>query len=220
TAALWAVAQADAGDLDPSFNQTGKFTFSFTDTTTQANGIALQGDGKIVLAITFSAANGGYFALLRLKPDGTLDPDFAGGLVAISPGGSANAQAVAIQQDGRIVAAGAVASGPTLRFIVMRFNPAGAADPSFDQDGIASIDFGPGPTAYAQSLALQQDGKIVLAGAVSDGTHDDFALARLNSDGTLDPTFGTGGKVTTDFGGAEEAATVAVQRDGRIVVAG
>ena len=95
----------------------------------------------------------------------------------------------------------------------------GSLDPTFDTDGKVLTDFGSiNDQAYA--VALQPDGKIIAVGTGSTGNIDDFALARYNSDGTLDTSFDTDGKVTTDSGGQDLAYGVAVQPDGKIVVAG
>ena len=78
-----------------------------------------------------------------------------------------------------------------------------------------TTDFG-GSVDRAFAMALQPDGKLVVAGD-SDAN---FALARYNSDGSLDAGFGTGGKVITSFGGTDQASAVILQPDGKIVVAG
>src|SRR2546422_184614 len=95
----------------------------------------------------------------------------------------------------------------------------GDLDATFGTGGRVLTDFGGG--AGARALALQAGGKIVVAGFTSSdfGTRRDFALARYNADGTLDPSFG-GGRVVTNFGGRAEASALALQSDGKIVVAG
>lgn len=103
-----------------------------------------------------------------------------------------------------------------------RFRPDGAPDTTFGSGGVVSTDFG-GDLDFAAAVALQTDGRIVVAGVEGDdsGAGRDFALARYTAGGGLDATFGSGGRVTTDFGGdMDDAQGVAVQPDGRIVVAG
>ncbi len=144
---------------------------------------------------------------------GDLDPSFgSSGKVTTDFGGSDAASAVAIQTDGRIVAAGRSGSGD---FALARYNVDGSLDPTFGSSGMVMTDFGGSDAASA--VAIQPDGRIVTAGRSGSG---DFALARYNADGSLDPSFGSGGKVTTDFGGFDLALGVALQSDGKIVAAG
>ena len=148
---------------------------------------------------------------------GALDPTFGtSGEVTTDFGGSDSAQAVAIQSDGKIVAAGGTFSFPSGDFAVARYNVDGSLDPTFGSGGKVTTDFGGFDAASA--VVIQPDGRIVAAGRSGGG---DFALARYNADGSLDPTFGSGGKVTTDFGGGFDAAFgVALQTDGKIIAVG
>ena len=101
----------------------------------------------------------------------------------------------------------------------MRYNTNGSLDTTFDSDGKVTTDIGSGDTAY--SVAIQSDGKIVAAGTRGGGLEgNDIALARYNTDGSLDTNFGTGGKVTTEVGTNDYAYSVAIQSDGKIVAAG
>jgi uncharacterized delta-60 repeat protein/uncharacterized repeat protein (TIGR01451 family) len=104
-----------------------------------------------------------------------------------------------------------------------RYNADGSLDASFGTGGKVTTDFGGGSFDEAHGVALQADGKIIVAGTSTSsvpGSTLDFALARYNTDGILDSSFGTGGKVTTGFGGFDEAHGVAVQADGKIIAAG
>jgi uncharacterized delta-60 repeat protein len=211
------------GTLDPTFNGTGKVLtdFSGSGSYDEAFDLATQSDGKIVVAGYSPSGNGG-FALARYNPDGTLDPTFNGtGKVLTDIGGFA--QALAIQPDGKIVAAGdSVASGNS-DFALARYNPDGTLDPTFNGTGKVVTDFSTYDTAY--DLAIQPDRKIVAAGSSCScpSVSPDFALARYNTDGTLDPTFNGTGKVLTDFSGSgseDSGRALAIQRDGKIVVAG
>jgi uncharacterized delta-60 repeat protein len=199
-----------------------------------ANALAIQRDGRFVAA----GLAGRDFALARYTHDGRLDQSFGkGGKVvtdfgAPSAGGHARgAVAVAIQADGTIVAAG----GSGTDFALTRYTPTGRLDRSFGTGGKVLTDVGARVRAAddgaswkngASAVALQDDGRIVAAGA-GDGV---FALARYLPDGRLDASFGTGGKVVTNFGGkvtgggayadAAVANAVAVQADGKIIAAG
>jgi uncharacterized delta-60 repeat protein len=118
-----------------------------------------------------------------------------------------------VQPDGRIVAAGfaVAADGFSPGFALARYNTDGSLDASFDFDGRVTTDFGRG-TDNTIAVVLQPDGRIVAAGGhTQTGGSDDFALARYNSDGSLDPTFGVGGNVITDLGGFEAADDVVLQ---------
>src|SRR5262249_24846357 len=107
-------------------------------------------------------------------------------------------------------------------FALARYNSNGTLDTTFGTGGRVTLNFA-GSTLddAAESIAIQPDGKIVAVGLVETSAGDDFALARFNSNGTLDPTFGTGGKVTTDFTSpSDQAFFAALQRDGKILVTG
>lgn len=154
---------------------------------------------------------------------GELDPGFGvGGLAVVGPVPSLRlaGRAVRVQKDGKIVVAAEHTTGGNADFSVWRFNPDGRPDTTFDTDGLAILAL-PG-IQEAEALALQQDGKIILAGHTGQGVGDEFMLARFNTDGTLDPTFGAGGYTTLDFGPERDAGAdaVAVQGDGKIVAAG
>jgi uncharacterized delta-60 repeat protein len=212
--ALASPAAAAAGDLDTSFDADGKVTTDFGGFDGAAD-VAIQPDGKIVAV---GSATGGNFALARYNPDGSLDTSFDGdGKVTTDFGTSDQAFGVAIHPDGKIVAAGS-AHGED--FVLARYNRDGSLDTSFGVDGKVTTDFGGGVVGGgASAVAIQPNGKIVAAGWT--GAVDDFALARYNLDGSLDTSFGGDGKVTTDFGGAFEAANeLAIQPDGKIVAAG
>jgi uncharacterized delta-60 repeat protein len=132
---------------------------------------------------------------------GTLDASFGtGGKVTTDFAGSGDgAGAIAVQPDGKLVAAGGATINGQADFALARYNSNGTLDTSFSTGGRVTTDFG-GRYEGASSVALQWDGKIVVAGGSVIGLYDNFALARYNSNGTLDTSFGTGGKVITDFG--------------------
>ena len=204
------------GSLDTSFSGDGKQTTDFGGFN-EANGVALQGDGKIV-AVGRGGANDD-FALARYSPNGSLDTTFSGdGKQTTDFGGFDEANAVAIQGDGKIVAVG---STDFSDFALARYNANGSLDTTFSGDGKQTTSF-PG-FDQAKGLALQGDGKIIAVGGTGDDDPSgavDFALARYNPNGSLDTTFSGDGRQTTDFGQFEEASGVALQGDGKVVVVG
>jgi uncharacterized delta-60 repeat protein len=224
--ALCTGASALPGALDRSFSGDGKLTTKFTRGFDQGSAVAIQADGRIVVA---GDADFDRFALARYNRNGTLDPDFAGdGKVTTAfPGGSAAAFAVAIQSDGKIVAAGWSFPQPSVGggvFSLARYNPDGSLDSTFGTGGRVQTDIGDG-NERAHGVSTQTDGKIVAAGWADDSHGDNrrVAVVRYNADGTLDSTFGDAGLVLTAFAPAYDSAgasALAIQADGALVVAG
>ncbi len=219
-------ASSQDGDLDPTFGSSGTLTTSFGATRQdQGYAVAVQPDGKVVVAGDSYHGSGYDIAVARYTELEDLDPSFgAGGKVLTPfPGTGASTRAVAIQDDGNIVVAGGTAG----LFLLVRYTPDGALDPAFGAGGIVTTDFG-GLGATAAALEIQTDGKIVVAGragqTINGAAKNVFALARYETNGALDATFGTGGLVTTSFGvftnPGEIARALAIQPDGKIVVAG
>jgi uncharacterized delta-60 repeat protein len=208
------------GSLDTGFGTAGKVMTTFGGGSAEANAVALQADGKIVVA--GSAAPAGFccqFALVRYNVDGSLDASFDGDGRALTVfGGLTTASALAIQPDGKIILAGSGFNpvGPS-GVALARYNSDGTLDGAFGTLGKVIFNFG-GCCDGAAAIVLQADGRIVVAG--SGGPSHDFTLARLNSNGALDGTFGVAGKVTTDFGGFDRANSAAIQGDGKIVAGG
>jgi uncharacterized delta-60 repeat protein len=221
-----------AGDLDPTFGSGGIAVASFARTYSHPEAVALQPDGKIVVAgWTPSTANGDglSFALARFNVDGSLDPGFGstGKVITDIPGYPyAEADAIALQANGQIVVAGWANTsfgGSASTFALARYNGDGSLDTSFGTNGRLTTNFTAGGQASAQGVVVQADGKIVAAGSASaPGGPMTFALARYNADGTLDSTFGVGGKVITApvAGNPAWINDLALQPDGKIVVAG
>jgi uncharacterized delta-60 repeat protein len=207
------------GTLDTSFDGDGKVTTDF-GSVDFGYAVAVQSDGKIVVA----GSNSIQIALARYNTDGSLDTSFDGdGKVTTQAGTSfSEAYTIAVQADGKILAAGTAddASGNFL-FAVVRYNTNGTLDTSFDGDGKAFAALGSGNYDLANSIAVQADGKILLAGSSYGASNDDFGVARFNTNGSLDTSFSGDGKLTTTFGaGTEIAYSVAVQSDAKIVVGG
>jgi uncharacterized delta-60 repeat protein len=187
-----------------------------------AFGVAIQADGKVVAAGSASGS-GGRIALARYDTDGTLDSTFGGdGRVLTNlTSGDDYAWAVSIQPaDQKIVVAGG-AGGAGGRFVVARYDTDGTLDTSFSGDGRTLTDF-TNAYDYVDAIAIQPDGRIVAAGATNYyGSTPKFALARYDTDGSLDGTFSGDGKLTTSFpGGYAWAFGVAIQDDDKIVAAG
>lgn len=211
------------GTLDNTFSTDGKTTTDILEDD-KAYSIAIQGDGKIVLAGESGNGPDDNFAVVRYNSDGSLDNTFGtGGIVTTNFGSfSDGANSVAIQGDGKIVLAGWMLNGSYWEFALARYNSNGTLDNTFGSGGKVTTSIGTG-NDEGHSVAIQSDGKIIVAGFAQDttGSIQDFAIVRYNSDGSLDNTFGTGGIVTTDFGGnGDDGRTVVIQGDGKIVVGG
>jgi uncharacterized delta-60 repeat protein len=278
------------GRLDPAFGNSGEVLTSFggdSDAATifgnnfnAATSLALAPNGELIVGGTRTIMRSFVGVVVRYKPDGSVDF----GPVATS---LTSVVSVAVQADGRIVAAGGTGAGPStlpFGFAVARLNADGTTDTSFGTNGVTSTAFGNGTTGQVSAVTLQADGRIVVAGTVLDGitglppiewavarylpdgqadssfgsigrseftlasappvefepvavgvqpngligvagtagsNSDDFVLATLYPDGSLDPAFGTGGLVTTDFaGGADTASAILLQPDSKPLVAG
>ncbi|WP_329275113.1 calcium-binding protein [Streptomyces sp. NBC_00691] len=211
------------GSLDPGLGGDGAVVAGFTPTSPQdgggiARGMALQPDGKIV-SVGYVGNTAFDIGVARYNGDGSLDTTFSGdGMVTADFGGTEFGNAVAVQPDGRIVAAGSGGLG----FAALRYNANGTPDVGFGTGGRTSVN-APGDGGIAYGLALQQNGKIVLAGRADDpdsSEANDFGLARLNVNGSVDTGFGGDGFVVTGFNDFDEARGVLVQPDGKIVAAG
>ena len=212
------------GSLDTSFGVGGKVLTDFAGNQDEIHGLTIQADGKILAVGRVRNTAGIHFGLARYHPNGTLDSTFGTGgkVVANVRLDDSEANAVLIQPDGRIVAAGrGTSSSPTnINFALARFNPNGSFDTTFGTGGTVVTDMG--GFDIANDLALQLDGKLIAAGFKGNvAERDNYALARYNPDGSLDDTFGSGGKVETDFFLADDRGrSVALQADGKILVAG
>ena len=214
-------AHAVPGALDPQFSGDGKQTTDLGALDMGAD-VAVQPDGRIVVA----GRSGKQLALVRYLPNGALDTSFSGdGTQKTSIGAESGAIDVVVQGDGKVVVAGFSRGFGGRKFALARYTADGVLDRTFSGDGKLTMGFGSGP-CYANALRVRADGKILVAGvtnASSDGpprVATNFALARLNPNGSLDRTFSGDGKQTTDFGGADTAEGIALQSDGKVVLAG
>jgi len=212
------------GNLDPNFGMGGKVVTSLSAGRDEAQDVIMQSDGKIVVG--GKSFNGKYddFALVRYHSNGTLDNTFGINGVVILPADSNGGMihSLALQADGRILAAGMSHNGVNENFAAVRLLQNGSLDNSFAGTGKMVISFGAvDSTAY--SVAMQSNGNILLSGYGDKSPGMSlFALARLLPDGTPDALFGSNGKILTEISppNLESAAQLVVQNDGRILVAG
>jgi uncharacterized delta-60 repeat protein len=212
------------GRLDPSFGKGGRVVTDFGSSSDSLLAIARQPDGKIVAAGASTPRRGPTsFALARYDSHGRLDPSFGKhGKVRVhfGPHGSV-AYALALQPDGKIVAAGLNEGDPHASWVVVRFKPDGSLDRSFGDAGAVTTVFGAANEAGA--VTLDPNGKILVVGdsceAEDPWTGCVLALARYEVDGSLDPAFGKGGKATIQFPGFDDVTgeDVELRPDGKIV---
>jgi uncharacterized delta-60 repeat protein len=209
------IAQAQSGVLDNTFSRDGLVTTDILNSSEGINAVALQGDAKIVAA---GFARNAFtrqteFALTRYTPNGALDNAFGqnGRVTTDASPGDDGIVAVAIQPDGKIATAGYAIISGNAQVIVARYTGIGALDPTFGSNGVVSLDAG-NPTA----LALQPDGKLLVASITFTGGSEDGSIVRLNDDGSLDTVFGSGGIATLDF----PVSDIGLDADGTIAAAG
>ncbi|WP_303722310.1 hypothetical protein [Malonomonas rubra] len=211
------------GSLDTSFSSNGIVTTDISSTNDIARSVAIQEDGKILLAGYSNIGGSNDMALLRYNSDGSLDTSFNGtGIVTTDIGSGDNAYSLALQPgpDGKILLAGYSYLNNYSQIALLRYNSDGSLDTSFNTTGFVTTDIN-GYYDYALSIALQDDGKILVGGYSDNGSKNDMALLRYNSDGSLDTSFNTTGIVTTNVGGLNDGAySVAIQGDGNILLAG
>lgn len=215
-----------SGALDPGFGTFGKVTTDIGNSIDSGFDMAIQGDGKIVVAGPTFGAGGGDFSVVRYNVDGTLDSTFgAGGKVTTDFNGRNDiAYAVAIDGNGKIVVVGASSQSSDSDLALARYNTNGTLDSSFGTGGQVRTDMFSGSQDQALDVAIQSaDNKIVVGGSTGLPNSQDllFALARYNTNGSLDGGFGVGGLVTTNYDiGADVVSRLAIQSDGKIVAAG
>jgi uncharacterized delta-60 repeat protein len=233
------------GSLDTTFSSDGIVQTSFPScdgnnpcSYDSANAVTIDGAGKIVAAGTASVNPTGtlaadqMYALARYNPDGSLDNSFGGdGRVITNHAPNLDlkyinqeeANAIAIDGWGRILVAGRFGMSSST-FAILRYNANGSLDTSFGDNGdglVAPIFQTPWKDDAASAVAIDKNGKIVVAGKAWGGVSNHFALVRLNPTGTLDATFGGDGKVVTSFGWCpSEARAMTIDSAGKILVAG
>jgi uncharacterized delta-60 repeat protein len=216
-ATVTASATAAPGDVDASFGTSGAFIRDVSTGQDVANAVAVQSDGKVLLAGHASPNN---FTLLRLQANGTEDTGFGtAGRFQHKFGTFESAIGVAVQSTGRIVLGGAgLVGGVSRDFAVVRCLENGTLDTSFGSNGVTTTDIAGAYNEQVYAMARHTDDTIVLGG----DHRNDFAMVRYLPNGALDTGFGTGGKVFTPGGSntARQINALAIMSDGRIVVAG
>ena len=227
----FALARYNADDsLDVGFGNGGTVTTALKNNdASSAYALTLQSDGKILVAgYTDSETNYGVdFALVRYLADGKIDNSFGDAGVATTYFGTnyfSRGYSVVVQPDGRILVAGDYEVSYDNSFAIARYKTDGTLDETFAGDGTTTTQFGQGDDA-GRGMAIQSDGKIIVVGTDYDYGANDFALARYNTDGSLDSTFDGendgNGRVTTDFDAKQDRAwDIVVQPDGKILVVG
>jgi uncharacterized delta-60 repeat protein len=215
-----ATAPPPSGSLDTSFGN-GGFATVPVGTVAGAAAVAVQPNGRIVTAGEAQVGGQNVMVSTRMTSSGALDTSYAnGGIVTVAINGNAGVDsgaALALQSDGKIVMVGSGRNGTygPLSFAAVRLLPDGSLDSSFGNGGIATVPIG--PSSIANAVAVQPDGKLVLGGTAYVG-HNAFAATRLNANGTLDTSFGTGGTTTLEPTGS--AWGLVLQSDGKLVLAG
>ena len=220
---VFGVARLNAdGSPDLTFGGgDGLATLDFGAGDADLQSLALAPDGRIVAVGKYGTGITADWAIARFNADGTPDATFdADGMVTTNFFGEGDtAFGVDVQADGRIVVTG-VANGVNDQMVVARLNGNGSYDATFNGTGQAFLDFFGSDDAGA-AVKVQSDGKIIaVGGALRPGSHRQFVLARLNSNGTTDNTFGEEGLATANFGSAAFAKDVEIQTDGKYVVGG
>jgi uncharacterized delta-60 repeat protein len=209
------------GSLDSAFGSGGKVTTELADAYAESSAVALQADGKILLAGYANSFMTGMSdaAVVRYNANGSVDSSFGSGGVRLIDFGQVddNARALAVLADGRVLVAGySNDTNGNADFALARLTAAGSLDTSFGGGaGMVLTSFGYLDQAYA--MAVQADGRIVLVGHVMIESGLDFGFARYNADGSLDGTFGTGGRYVFDLG-LDDTAAAAVALDGDVIV--
>jgi uncharacterized delta-60 repeat protein len=213
------------GSLDPSFGGDGTVLSAILGYSGGGPSVTIDNQDRVVVA---GASDDEldpfrrYLAVARYKTDGTLDPSFGnGGEMTTDFGGAAIAKAVAIDAQGRIIAAGyeTASESEIGDFAVARYLPDGTPDPSFGSGGKVTTHMS--WSAYAFSVVIDSHNRIVAGGLAQRRRHSDrFGLARYKPDGSLDTSFGIGGRVRTTMGHSDGARAVAMDSHGRIVAVG
>jgi len=211
------------GSLDPTFGAGGVVTTTFGDYDEWAYGVALQPDGKIVVAGTAQVSDtlpGVYdLALARYHSNGALDTTFGGGDGQVTTdndeGWNDFGYAVVLQST-KIVVVGSTPNLDGPQIALARYHSDGSLDATFNGGGLTAAHDG----CEARAVALQADGRIVVAGVCIEGGGRDFGLARFDPNGYPDTAFGVNGLVLTDIYTDDVASAVVIQPDGQILVAG
>jgi uncharacterized delta-60 repeat protein len=216
---------AQPGSLDKSFGVNGIVTTAIGDRLALVHSIAVQSDFRIVAAGYAYRGKNLEFAIARYDTNGTLDASFGvNGIITTKiDTGDNSIRSLIIQPDGKLVVAGYSGCDHfNVNFALARYNIDGSLDNSFGTNGTVITSFG--DISMVISSALQVDGKIVAVGNMGSGVSpggNKFALSRYTTNGNLDSTFGTNGKITTAVRNIDDVAySVRIQADGKIIAAG
>ena len=219
----WALARLlPSGARDRDFGGDGRVTIDITPSDEQINDITIVGGGKIVAVGSAESGLSPRIAVARFLIGGAKDRDFGNGGVKLTDvaNGTDTAYGVAEQSDGKLIVVGHVANGGKADWGVLRYGVNGRLDDTFHGDGIRILGFGP-DYEFAQAAAIQSNGRIVVVGRISRSNEDQFGIVRLKPNGAYDLNFSKDGRVIVDFDrGSDTARDVALQDNGRIVVAG
>ena len=208
-----------SGQPDPNFGHGGMVTVDIGGAAGVDSGAGLvrAADGSILIAGTGAAANHQDFAIVRLLANGTPDPAFGThGVAAIPVGDVGYANAILVDPAGNIDVAGTARVAGVNHFAVIRLTPHGTLDPTFGNGGITILP----PTAADWGMVRQADGSLVLGGQELQAGTQTFMAARVRPNGTLDPTYGTGGIVTLPIGSTAVGYAINIQPDGKVVLGG
>ena len=200
------------GSLDSTFSTDGIVTTDINGHSDKVYCIAVQQDGKIIVA----GSSNDDIALIRYNTDGSIDSSFsADGIIITDINNSIDiAKAIVIQNDGKILLTGTSDNN----FVLIRYNSDGSFDSTFSINGIFSMLSTISITPNA--LAIQLDGKIIVAGSHLNGSMKDFAFVRFNVNGTLDSSLYNNGIVTTPLTWSSGARCIAIQQDHKIILGG
>jgi len=217
---LQSIGNAAEGSLDTSFDTDGIVTTTINSGGDYAYDVAVQPDGKIVVVGYTNSGSEYDLAIVRYNEDGSLDASFDNdGIKVIDIGQEDFGQSVVLQSDGKILIGGTTRIGSN-DFLLVRLNSDGSLDTSFDSDGIVITSIST-TLDYGKALAIQSDGKILLAGHSHDGSYYNVTLVRYNTDGSLDTSFDSDGIATASAGTASDyAEAIILDSSGKILVAG
>lgn len=209
------------GSLDTSFDSDGIVTTDFNSSIDVALSMAIDSQGRIIVV----GESDNNFAVARYNADGSLDTTFdSDGKVTTSVGsGLSTGFSVAIDANDKIIVTGEAIDGSDRDFAVVRYNTDGSLDTTFDSDGIVFTDINSNSTDRSQAVSIDSSGKIIVAGRSVVTTDVDIAIARYNTDGSLDTSFDSDGIATTDLNGTgtgEQANDIAIDGSNKIVIVG
>jgi uncharacterized delta-60 repeat protein len=213
------------GALDPGFGDGGLvYVKAAPGTGSAAYDVVIQPDGKVIVGGGVGNGINARFMMVRLTAAGRLDTGFGdGGIVetTIPVAGGSVVYALALTGDGRIVAGGNVyPDGGASELAIARYSPGGVLDSTFGDGGLVLPTLSPSESTYMKSMACLPDGKILVAGDIGNNPSRDYLIAKFNASGSLDTTFGAGGKVRVDIRTYDSVGAMVLQPDGKILAVG